>query len=476
MPKRFPPLLCLAILPWLTGGCAHSKNEARSRQPNVLIVIADQWRAQSFGYTGDTDAKTPNIDRLAGESVSFVNAVSTVPVCSPTRASLLTGQRALTHGVFLNDTPLSPNSVTIAKVLKQAGYDTGCIGKWHVDGHGRSAFIPRDRRQGFDYWKVLECTHDYNHSYYYADGPEKLKWDGYDATAQTRDARQYLRDHANTGKPFFLLLSWGPPHNPFQTAPEKYRNRFTPAELHVAENVPDKLRAATQKDLAGYYAHGNALDDCFGDLLDTLRQSGLYDNTLILFTSDHGDLLGAHGLERKQQPYDESVRVPMLLHWPDGLGLQAKRLDAPIGSPDIMPTLLGLCGVRVPRTVEGHDFSSYIRDGPDPSGGAAMISCPAPFGEWARKKGGREFRGIRTRRYTYVRDLNGPWLLFDNQLDPLQMTNRVGKPEDAPLQSKLEGKLKKILADANDKFMPADFYIKQWGYKVDADGTMPFTP
>ena len=110
--------------------------------------------------------------------------------------SLLTGQRPLTHGVFLNDVPLNPEAVTIAKVLRAAGYDTGYIGKWHVNGDGRSAFIPPERRQGFDYWKVLECTHDYNHSAYYADGPEKLYWEGYDAIAQTQDAQQYLRDHA----------------------------------------------------------------------------------------------------------------------------------------------------------------------------------------------------------------------------------------------------------------------------------------
>lgn len=123
----------------------------------------------------------------------------------------------------MNDVPLSPEAVTLAKVLRQEGYDTGYIGKWHVDGHGRSNFIPRERRQGFDYWKVLECTHTYTNSFYYADGPVKLKWEGYDAITQTRDARQYLRDHARSSKPFFLFLAWGPPHDPYQTAPEHYR-------------------------------------------------------------------------------------------------------------------------------------------------------------------------------------------------------------------------------------------------------------
>src|SRR2546426_10507310 len=127
-------------------------------KPNILFLLADQWRAQAFGYAGDPSVQTPHIDRLQRESISCVNAVAGVPVCCPTRASLLTGQRPLTHGVFMNDVPLNPNAVTIARVLKSEGYDTGYIGKWHLNGDGRSTFIPRDRRQGFDYWKVLECT------------------------------------------------------------------------------------------------------------------------------------------------------------------------------------------------------------------------------------------------------------------------------------------------------------------------------
>src|SRR5437764_6222260 len=130
-------------------------------RPNVIFILADQWRAQAFGYAGDPNVRTPHLDALERESLRFVNAVSNVPVCTPTRASILTGQRALTHGLFMNDAPLNPEAVTIAKVLGKAGYDTGYIGKWHVDGHGRSAYIPPQRRQGFEYWKVLECTHDY---------------------------------------------------------------------------------------------------------------------------------------------------------------------------------------------------------------------------------------------------------------------------------------------------------------------------
>ena len=190
------------------------------------------------------------------------------------RASFLTGQRPLTHGVFLNDVPLNPEAVTIAKVLRTAGYDTACIGKWHVNGDGRPNFIRPERRQGFDYWKVLECTHDYNHSAYYADGPEKFYWEGYDAIAQTRDAQQYLCDHALAQKPFFLFLAWGPPHDPYLTAPEKYRTLYDPDELTLRPNVPEAERSKARKSLAGYYAHCTALDECIGELAAPCKKAG----------------------------------------------------------------------------------------------------------------------------------------------------------------------------------------------------------
>ncbi len=454
------------------SGTKPSVTSAKGGRPNVLFILADQWRAEAFGYAGNADVKTPNFDRFARESIRFINAVSTVPVCCPTRASLLTGRRALSHGVFMNDVPLNPNEESMAKIFAKAGYDTGFIGKWHVDGHGRSAYIPPERRQGFQYWKALECTHDYNNSPYYGESPQKLKWDGYDAVAQTRDAQQYIRERSK-GR-FLLLLSWGPPHEPYQTAPERFRKLYDPARIAVRPNVPAEYRLQAQRDLAGYYAHCAALDECLGRLLDTLHDAGIDNNTLIVFTSDHGDMLWSHGSEKKQQPYEESARVPLLLRWPDELGCSGKSLSATIATEDILPALLNLCSVKAPHSVQGLDFSRYIKGGKDPSDGAALVMCPAPFGQWSRARGGREYRAIRTPRYTYARDLNGPWLLFDNQRDPYQQDNLVGKPEQAALQKKLDGWLSRKLKKNNDSFEPAEAYIKRWGYTVDATGTVPY--
>jgi arylsulfatase A-like enzyme len=448
---------------------------AQRKQPNVVFVFGDQWRAQATGYAGDPNAKTPHLDKLATESLNLTYAVSGCPVCTPYRASLLTGQYWLTHGLFMNDVYLPSKAVSVAEAYKAGGYDTAYIGKWHVDGHGRSNYIPPDRRQGFEYWKVLECTHDYNNSAYYAgDSGEKKFWDGYDAMAQTRDAQQYIRDHARGEKPFTLFLSWGPPHAPYHTAPEKYRNMFDPAKLELRENVPAEEEAKARKELAGYYAHIAALDDCIGDLLGTLDDCGIADDTIFVFTSDHGDMLHCQGETKKQRPWDESIRVPFLLRYPAVFGKKGREVNTLLNSPDIMPTLLGLSGVSVPATCEGEDFAPVLLAGKTPDREGALICSIAPFGQWLRSQGGCEYRGVRTHRYTWVRKLDGPWLLYDNEKDPYQSKNLVDDPEYADTRKELDGLLSRLLQERDDEFLAAEKYIARYGIQVDQTGTVPY--
>ncbi|MBN2376005.1 MAG: sulfatase [Sedimentisphaerales bacterium] len=461
----------------LADGCLQPAQKASAKKPNIVFVFGDQWRAQATGYSGDPNlkGKTPNLDKLAAQSVNLTNAVSTCPVCTPYRASMLTGQYALTHGLFLNDAPLRNEAVTIAEVCKNAGYDTAYVGKWHINAGGRNNFIPENRRQGFDYWKVLECTHNYNNSLYYTgNDPTKRKWPGYDAIAQTRDVQEYIKAHADNEKPFLIMLSWGPPHNPYGTAPEKYRKMFMENNIILRPNVPPENANAAKKDLAGYYAHIVALDDCIGNIVDTIDHAGIKNNTIVVFTSDHGDMLGSHGYQRKQKPWDESVRVPFLIRYPAKLGKKGKTLDMPFETPDIMPTLLSLCDLNIPNGVEGVDYSRILAGKLNAPDNAALIECASPFGEWLRKNGGKEYRGIRTKRFTYVRDLNGPWLLYDNQNDPYQKNNLVNSPQTASLQKILDTKLMAKLKKHGDEFKQGSEYIKKWGYKVDAHGTLPY--
>ncbi|NCB29551.1 MAG: DUF4976 domain-containing protein [Clostridia bacterium] len=443
-------------------------------QPNVVFVFADQWRGQATTWENDPNliGKTPVLDRLATESLCFKYAVSCTPVCTPYRASLLTGQYPLKHGLFINDVPLHTNALTLAKVYAAAGYDTAYIGKWHVDGHGRSAYIPQERRQGFDFWNVLECSHAYTHSRYYAqDNPVPQTWEGYDAFAQTRAAQRYIATRKQGAKPFLLVLSWGPPHNPYQTAPQTYAAQFDPARIVLRPNATDT--PAIRKDLAGYYAHIAALDCALGELLKTLAEQGLRDNTIVVFTSDHGDMLGSHGEVRKQRPWDESIRVPLLVRYPAKIpGGRVSELL--INTPDLMPTLLGLSEVKVPDTVQGENYAAVLRgERPEPEEGAALIACYAPFGEWTAEKGGRAYRGVRTKQYTYVRTLDGPWLLYDNVKDPYQRENRIADETCRAVREKLDAELMRLLAKTDDDFRPGIDYIRRWGYQVDKTGTAP---
>ncbi|MBI3829009.1 MAG: sulfatase [Planctomycetes bacterium] len=440
---------------------------------NVVFVFADQWRYQALGFSGDPNAKTPCLDRLAAEGIHFTHALSGHPVCCPARASLLTGQQPLTHGVFLNDLPLRPKGTTLGEAFKRAGYRTGYIGKWHVDGQGRSNYIPPERRLGFEFWRAQECTHDYNRSPYFTETGEARVWDGYDAAAQTREAQRFMRERAS-GDPFLLVLSWGPPHNPYETAPQRFRALHDPARIQLRPNVPAALAETARNELAGYYAHGSALDAYVGELRGTLRECGIADRTLFVFWSDHGDMLHSQGQRRKQRPWDESVRVPLLLDCPALFGRQARAVDALIDTPDLAPTLLDLAGLAVPDTMQGRSYAPYLLKGAPAPAEAVLLGCPSPFGEFLRKDGAKEYRGVRTRRHTYVKTHDGAWLLYDNARDPYQMNNLAGRLEAAGLQAELERALQGLLDRDGDRFEPGQAYIDRWGYKPDANGTMPY--
>ncbi len=461
---------------------ANRNPQTEIRNPNVLLVFADQLRLQALGYAGDANAITPRIDRLAAESCSFTTAVSGCPVCSPARASLLTGQYPDRHGVFVNDVYLRESTDAMGHLFKRAGYDTAYIGKWHIDGHGeRHAMIPSERRQGFDYWKAMECTHRYLKSPYYDNNDTKiLFWDGYDALAQTRDACAYIREHKQD-KPFCLVLSYGPPHSPCgpphipgPNVPQEYLDLFDPATLTLRGNVPEDCIQHARRDLHAYYAHNKALDDCMGLLLDTLNEQRLEDDTLVVFWSDHGDMLGSQGQWKKQRPWDESILVPLLMRYPRRFGRAGRSFAAPINTPDILPTVLSLCRIDSPESADGRDYSAHLEGGPAPAE-AALIACYQPFGQFPLNKGCKAYRGIRTERYTYARTHDGPWLLYDNQEDPLQNENLVDRPECQTLQQQMERQLDHLLAELNDEFLPGGEYMRRWGYTCDETGTPPHT-
>ena len=436
------------------------------RVPNIVFVFSDQHRARTTGYEGAA-VETPAMDRLAAEGVVFDTAVSSIPVCTPWRAALLTGQYPLTNGVFLNDVRLPTDRLTLGTILRDAGYDTAYIGKWHLDGDRRGAFTPPGpRRQGFRFWAAANCTHDYLRSFYYRDTPERLWWDGYDAAAQTDMAVDYIASRPGD-RPFALVLSWGPPHNPYRDVPREYLDRYPVPDVEVPANCPDPVR----EDLAGYCAHVTALDEQLARIVAAIDAAGLRDDTILVYTSDHGDMLGSHGVNRKQHPWDESIRVPFLLRCPDQAG-RGRHLSFPFGVVDILPTLLGLAGVAIPDSVEGTDVSPAIRGEAFAEPELALTMCIAPFAEYV----GSPWRGVRSARYSYARWLDARGILYDTAADPDQLDNRYGSPACAALQRHLEDAMQQLLGERGDRFLPAAHYVEGYGFTVDERGAVPFSP
>lgn len=445
--------------------CKQSKT---LEKPNVVYILTDQWRASATGYAGDPNVKTPNLDRFAAEAVNFRNAVSVCPVCTPHRASLLTGRYPTSTGMFLNDIHLPDKELCMAEIFKAEGYNTAYIGKWHLDGYGRMNNVEPERRQGFDYWKALECSHNYMHmAYYENDDPELKYWPGYSPFALADDASTYLKEHANGEQPFLLFVSFGTPHYPHNNAPKEFYDLYLPDSLKLNPNIPTELEEKTRQELQGYYAHCTATDQAIGRILGQVKKLGLDKNTIVVFTSDHGEMMGAHGVKPfvKQLPWEESLRVPFLIRYPSIGSNEGTVVDAPINTPDILPSLLTLAGLPIPETVEGEDLSALIKKTNLDADRAALVMDVCPFGGTNYRD--PEYRAIRTKRYTYVRTLAGPAQLFDNWNDPYQLRNLVNIPEYSSLQAELDGRLDSALQAIGDDFQPREYYLKKWNLSLD---------
>ena len=449
--------------------------ERGSRKPNIIFIFADQMRAHVLGCYGNDMVPTPNFDAMARSGTVFDNAISTCPVCSPYRAMLLTGLHPVANGTVSNDTGYKDGLPSIASVCKEQGYETGYIGKWHLEWN-RNPFVPKHRRMGFDYWAVNNCTHQYMDHFYCTDTPEKIHFKGYDAIVQTGLAVDYIK--RNRGNPFCLFMSWGPPHDPYNRVPDEYKERIPLESIRLRENVPErdivdillerdepaealrekraKRRKVVEDDdllkreyLQGYYAHTAALDDCMGEIRAALQDAGVAQDTILVFSSDHGDMLGSHRMASKQNPLEESSRIPLMVEYPRGVptGGRTDALCAPI---DVMPTLLSLAGLDCPE-VDGKDLAGAAQGKASDQQDAVLIMKTLPGGNPYNMNAMTPWRGVRTKRHTYVTLLGyGPWLLFDNQQDPYQLNNLINKSEHAELQAKLDKRMHELMKEAGD--------------------------
>lgn len=457
------------------------------KPPNLTYVFADQLNLQSVGYGGDTNAITPNIDSFARQSAGFQNAVSTYPVCAAYRASLLTGKYPTSHGMVINELRLNPNQRCLGHVLTEAGYRTSYIGKWHLyaaelgnHDEPRNSFVPRGpNRLGFDgEWKAFNFNHEYYKGGYYTETPEKLSYgEGvYDADAQTDQAIDFLRRAAPEDDPFALILSWGPPHDPWipENAPARFLQLFgdksfpnppnykpdndTPyADAWARLSLEDRGQLEEWRRI--YHAQTTSVDENLGRLLRALNETGAADNTIVVFTSDHGEMMGAQGRRAKNIFYEEACRVPLLLRWPGRIPA-GHVSDACLGTVDILPTLCGLMGLPCPAGAEGMDLSHCVLGQPGPEPAAALMQGTGACAVW---EDGHEWRALRDTRFTYaIFRVDGREVLFDHVFDPYQLLNLAEDPAHCATTERFRVLLRDRMAALNDSFPASSWYRDNW--------------
>ena len=426
------------------------------RPPNLIFVFSDQHRYCDMGCAGNPDVISPHMDRLAREGMQFTNAITNVPLCVPARGTLMTGKHPLSHKAVSNDLPLPLSEAGIAQVFKGAGYETGYIGKWHLGGMPRDKFITPEMRFGFDYWAGWNCHHNYlNAKYHDSDGNE-IAIEGYEPDFQTDLAIDYCRAHAD--HPFCLYLSWGPPHNPYHLVPDSYKAMYDPGAIRLRRNAEN----ANRQELADYYAQVTALDANLGRLMEALDTLGIAEDTILVYTSDHGDMLGSQGQVRKERPWEESIHIPFLIRWPGKIPAGVSR-DTLLSLVDFAPTLLSLCALPIPEGVEGVELSQAVLGHKINEPTSVLLEIPLPGGEGFNADV-REWRGVRTKRNTYARFQDGTgWVLYDNLRDPYQVCNLIDEPDYKELRAELEAELQGWLGRIGDKFLPGLDHIRELG-------------
>lgn len=433
------------------------------RRPNLLVLMPDQLRAQALGCMGNPDVSSPHLDRLASQGLLFRNTFANTPVCCPARATILTGTYAHRNGMIANDLRLRESETTVAELLAGAGYRTGFVGKWHLDGGPRlPGYVPPGpRRQGFEFWAANECSHQHFDTQYFRDSETPIPITQFEPEAWTDLGIEFLRATTSDDRPFFLTIAMGPPHDPYR-APERYAAMYDPAQLTMRPNWRDAPGLPGRDAIAAYYAMITAVDDQVGRLLQTLEELGLTDDTIVWVSSDHGDMLGSQGMRLKRKPWEESIRVPGIVRFPRGV-TSGRTSEVLLSHVDFAPTWLGLCGVDVPPSMQGADLSRVVRGQSDRGPEAAFFEIFGPYAAGGVTAG---WRGIRTARYMYARYQQEPWVLYDLEADPGELRNLARDPSAAAVRNEMDRKLTAWMEETGDS------WSRNWTHPVEDAGRL----
>lgn len=422
-------------------------------QPNVVVFFTDQQRWDTTGVHGNPLDLTPNFDRLAHSGTHVYNSFTCQPVCGPARSCLQTGLYATETTCYRNGIPLPTELPTLAHYFKSAGYQTGYIGKWHLAGQGVEP-VPEELRGGYDYWlgsNTLEFTSDAYDTTMYDNDNQPVKLPGYRVDAVTDAVIRYIDSHQDD--PFFLFVSYIEPHHQNHIddypPPDGYRERY--AERWVPPDLA-ALGGSTHQHLGGYYGMVKRLDEAFGRLHDALKSLNLSENTVVLFTSDHGNHFKTRNGEYKRSCHESSIRVPTLFTGPgfDGGG-QLRQLVSLI---DLPPTLLDAAGIPVPESMQGQSILPIIKD--------AKAEWPEEvFVQISEAEVGR---AVRTHRWKYSvnapdknpgddsgSDIYQESFLYDLQADPYELTNLIDSEAHNEVKAVMRERLIRRMVTAGEE-------------------------
>jgi len=454
---------------------------------NVVYILSDDHRYDFMGFMQKVPfLKTPNMDRMAEEGIHLKNAFVTTSLCSPSRASILTGQYTHRHGVVDNQSLVPEGTHFFPEFLQEAGYQTGFVGKWHMGEH------KNDPRPGFDYWASFQGQGRYWNSVFNVNGNEEKPEDStYVADAITGYSLDFL-ENRDTTKPFFLYVSHKSVHSEFTPAPED-KGTFSDAELTYPKTFypPTDPKSKVSKeeynyeDLpqwvkdqryswhgVDYLYHGEmnfdefyrrycetliALDRSIGEILDYLEDHDLMKNTTVFYMGDNGFSFGEHGLIDKRQAYEESMRVPLL-----AMGAQinesVKEIENNVQNIDIGPTILEIAGLDQAEQFDGKSFAPLLK------GKSIDTWRDTIYYEYFWERPFPQtptVHAVRTAQYKYIR-YHGIWdlnELYNIQKDPLEMNNLIKNPE----YSEVSKSLRNALFDWLEKTNGNQMYIRHDG-------------
>ncbi|SHH60343.1 sulfatase family protein [Clostridium grantii] len=457
------------------------------KRPNVLIIYTDQQRKDSIKCYGNEYAITPNLDNLAFQGVRFNNFFVQNPVCMPSRMSFLTGRFCSSLGIGTNGIPLGEDVLTINNILKPYNYHTAQIGKLHFQPHSRRDHRDPHPLYGFDTFILSDEPGCYEDAYTkwveaidpdmvskvrtslppaaahygtksFSDVPRETN-EPYDfegdeeythSSFVASETCEFIKNHGER-KPFFAIAGFYAPHTPVNP-PRRFVDMFNVDDMELPkigehEEVSEVLKHISDEEWkkikAYYYAFAAHVDECVGNILNTLKEKKLDEDTIVIFTSDHGEYLGDHGRIQKGMPgHDCITNVPLIIRYPKAIK-ENTIVEEIVEAVDVVPTILDFCGVQIPRQIQGKTFKELVT-------GKKKFHKEDAFTEFFDPFGGYRSSVVRTKQYKYYIDNNGDEILYDMKKDPWELVNVVMENDYKQILLDMRKRLIKRLYEAAD--------------------------